>query len=136
LGDHRARARPGGEYTARLLPSFKEYVMESRITSKQVTFRRPFTLAGLDGIQPAGTYTVRTEEEMLDALSFIGWRQTSTTMVLYRDGGVEYAAIDPQELSEALVRDGDQGTDPPAAPAVAAGSHRRARDQMRRGGRS
>jgi hypothetical protein len=135
LGDHRAWARPGGKNTARLLPSSKEDVMESRITSKQVTFRRPFTLTALDGIQPPGIYTIRTEEEMLDALSFIGWRQISTTMVLHRDGGVEYAAIDPHELSEALVRDGDQGTDPPASPAVAAGN-RRARDQMRRGGRS
>ena len=110
--------------------------METRITSKSVTFRRPFTLAGLDGMQPPGTYTVRTDEEMLDTVSFIGWRQTATTLVLHRDGGVEYAVIDPQELRDALVRDGDQGTDPPAAPAAAASSNRRPRDQLRRGGRS
>jgi hypothetical protein len=110
--------------------------MERRTTSKQVTFRRPFALAGLDGTQPSGTYTIQTEEEMLDTLSFVGWRQTGTNMVQHRDGGVEYAAIDPQELREALVRDGDQGTDPPAAPAVAAGRNRRTRDQLRRGGRS
>ena len=110
--------------------------METRITSKSVTFRRPFTLSGLDGMQPPGTYTVRTDEEMLDTVSFIGWRQTATTLVLHRDGGVEYAAIDPQELRDALVRDGDQGTDPPAAPAAAASSNRRPRDQLRRGGRS
>jgi len=109
--------------------------MESRTTSKIVNFRNSFTLSGLDGIQPPGTYTVRTEEEMLDTLSFIGWRQVGTTMVLHRDGGVEYAAIDPRELREALVRDGDQGTDPPAAPSVAERSNRRARDQLRRGGR-
>ena len=106
--------------------------MERRITGKQVTFRSPFTLAGLEGIQPPGTYTIRTEEEMLDTLSFIGWRQTGTTIELHRAGGVEYAAIDRQELSEALVHDGDQGTDPPASPAVAMGRNRRAR----RGGRS
>jgi len=109
--------------------------METRTTSRLVTFRKPFTLSGLDGTQPPGAYAVRTEEEMLDTLSVAGWRQTGCTLLLHRDGGVEYVAIDPQELREALVRDGDQGTDPPAAPAVAARSSRRARDQLRRGGR-
>ena len=105
--------------------------MDSRITSKFVIFRRPFTLSGLGGTQPPGTYTVRTEEEMLDTLSFVAWRQVGCTIVLHRDGAVEYAAIDPQELREALVRDGDQSTDPPAAPSVG----RRAREPLRRGGR-
>jgi hypothetical protein len=109
--------------------------MERRTTSKLVTFRKPFTLSGLDAIQPPGAYTVLTEEEMLDALSFVGWHQISTTLVLQRNGGVEYAAVDPQELREALVRDGDQGTDPPAAPSQAASGNRRVRDQLRRGGR-
>lgn len=109
--------------------------MEDRTTRKLITFRRPFTLSGLDGIQPPGTYTVRTEEKMLETLSFVGWRQISTTMVLHCNGGVEYAAIDPQELREALVHDGDQGTDPPASPSVAVSSGRRTREQLRRGGR-
>jgi len=109
--------------------------MERRTTSKLITFRKPFTLSGLDAIQPPGAYTVLTEEEMLDALSFVGWHQISTTLVLQRNGGVEYAAVDPQELREALVRDGDQGTDPPAAPSQAASGNRRVRDQLRRGGR-
>ena len=109
--------------------------MESRTTSKLIIIRRPFTLSGLSDIQPPGTYTVRTEEEMLGTLSVPGWRQISCTIVLHRDGGVEYAAIDQQELREALVRDGDQGTDPPGPPSVAERSSRRARDQLRRGGR-
>lgn len=109
--------------------------MQSRITIEQVTFRRAFTLSGVPGVQPPGTYTIRTEEQMLDTSSFIGWRHAGTTMFLHRDGGVEHAAIDRQELREALVRDGDQGTDPPAAPSVAMGSGRRARDPMRRAGR-
>lgn len=109
--------------------------MESRTTSKLVTFRKPFTLSGLGGTQPPGSYTVRTDEEMLDTLSFVAWRQVGCTMVMHRDGGVEYASVDPQELREALVHDGDQGIDPPAAPSVAKRSSRRARDQLRRGGR-
>jgi hypothetical protein len=106
--------------------------MESRITIEQVTFQRPFRLSGLQGIQRSGTYTVRTEEQMLDTFSFNGWRQAGTIMILHRDGGVEYAAINRQELREALVRDGDQGTDPPAAPAAAAVGSQLPREQMRR----
>lgn len=109
--------------------------MESRSTGKLVTFVRPFTLSGLDGIQPPGTYAINMEEEMLDTLSFAGWRQISCTILLHRDGGVEYADIDPQELSEALVCDGDQGTDPSASPSVVVSRGRRSRDQLRRGGR-
>lgn len=107
--------------------------MESRTTSKLVTFGRPFTLSGLDGIQSPGSYTVLMEEEMLDTLSFIGWRQTGCVIVLQRDGGEEHVAIDSQELREALVHDGDQGTDPPASPSVAVSRH--ARGHSRRGGR-
>jgi len=135
LGDHRAGARPGGAIAARLLPSFRKNIMESRTTSKLVTFRRSFTLSGLDGVQSPGIYTVRMEEEMLDTLSFTGWRQTGCIIVLHRDGVEEHAAIDSQELREVLVRDGNQGTDPPASPSVAIGRSRRARDQLRRGGR-
>ena len=102
--------------------------MERRITSKSVVFRKAFALSGLDGIQPPGSYIVRTEEEMLDTISFIGWRQIGTTLELHRDGGVEYAAVDVQELREVLVKDGDQGTDPPAAPSQAAVGDRRVRD--------
>jgi hypothetical protein len=93
--------------------------MESRTTSKTATFRRPFTLSGLDGIQLPGSYTILIEEEMLDTLAFVGWRQTGCAIVLRRNGGEEHVAIDPQELREALVHDGDQGTDPPAAPSPA-----------------
>ncbi len=107
--------------------------METRVTIEQVIFRKPFKLSGLHGSLPPGTYTIRTEEEMLDTFSFIGWRQAGTTMFLHRDGGVEYPVIDRQELHAALVRDGDQGTDPPAAPAAAAVSSSRPAEQMRRG---
>ena len=83
-----------------------------------------------------GTYTIHTEEEMLDTLSFVGWRQIGCAIVLHREGAEEHVTVDPQELREALVRDGDQGTDPPAAPSVAMGRNRRANGPMRRAGRS
>ena len=108
--------------------------METRTTTKLVTFRKAFVLSSLDGPQPPGTYMIHTEEEMLDTLSFVGWRQVGCAIVLHREGAEEYVTVDPQELREALVRDGDQGTDPPAAPSVAMGRSRPARDPMRRVG--
>lgn len=110
--------------------------MESRTTSMQVVFRKPFTLSTLSSLQPPGSYTIRMDEEMLDTLSFAGWRRTDCAIVLHSAGTTEYVPIDLQELREALVRDGDQGIDPPAAPAMAATRSRRVRDMMRRGGRS
>ncbi|HZQ40217.1 MAG TPA: hypothetical protein VFA87_05475 [Rhizomicrobium sp.] len=106
--------------------------MEIRTTTRLITFRNPFTLSALDGVYPAGDYTIRIEEQPLDTISFAGWRQTGCLLELFRDGAVEYVSVDPQELREALVSDGDQGTDPPAAPSVASRGSRGPRS----GGRS
>ena len=103
--------------------------MDNRCAGTQVSFRRPFMLAGLGGIQPPGTYMVQMQDEAPDSLSFVGWRRTGCTLVFHRAGAVKYAAVDAQDLREALVRDGDQSTDPPAAPATAH-CNRRVRQQF------
>lgn len=108
--------------------------MDSRTTRTLVTFRRPFTLSGLAGAQPAGSYTVRIEEEKLDTLSVEAWRQTSCIIVLRRGGAEEHAAIDAQELQAALARDLDQGDGVTEGPSPMDRS-RRSRDLLRRGGR-
>jgi hypothetical protein len=105
--------------------------MQTRTTSRQVTFVKPFRLAGLEAVQPPGTYTVSVEEEQLDVHSFIGWRQISATLQLAADGATEHVAIDVNDLREALLRDTDQTTDPPAAPAVAAARNPRVREILR-----
>ena len=93
--------------------------MATRTSSKQVTFRRPFLLSGFDSIQPAGTYTVDTEEELIDALSFPAWKRVATMMQLTRDGATEYMPVDPDELSEAQTRDEAQlGTSSPPVTAT------------------
>jgi hypothetical protein len=94
--------------------------METRTIVKQVTFAKPFRLAGCEGVHPPGTFTLTLEEEQLDALSFIGWRQIAATLQLKRGGATEYWAINMQDLRQALLRDTDQSTDPPAAPAAMA----------------
>ncbi len=108
--------------------------MNSRTTRTLVTFRRPFTLAGLGGTQAAGSYTVRTEEERLDTLTLEAWRQTSCVIVLRRGGIEEHVDIDPQELRDALARDLDPGDGVTEGPSPMDRS-RRARDLLRRGGR-
>ncbi len=72
-----------------------------RTSRKTVTFRRPFSLSGLDEIQPAGTYTVETNEELLEAVSFPAWRRTMTVILLRPQGGTgrgQDLEIDPAEL--------------------------------------
>ena len=82
--------------------------MVTRTTSKLVEFHRPFLLSGFERLECAGIYTINTEEEMIDALSFPAWRRTATTMQLTRAGTTEYMPVDPDELHEALMRDGAQ----------------------------
>src|ERR1044072_7387639 len=101
--------------------------MESRTTISQVSFRKPFRLAGLDGEQPPGTYVVHRHEEMLDSLTTLGWRQTAATIEIRHDGGIYLVPIDSQEWRAALVQDGDQSTDPPSSPSVGARRPRQSR---------
>ena len=56
--------------------------MPLRTSRRNVTFRRPFALRGLEGMQPAGTYEVETDEELLEQLSFPVWHRTATTIRL------------------------------------------------------
>src|SRR5689334_20143201 len=50
----------------------------TRTTYQTVTFTRPFSLSGLDGAQPAGAYTVETDDELLQTLSFPAHRRLET----------------------------------------------------------
>lgn len=102
--------------------------MTTRMTSRVVTFQRPFILAGFDQVRPPGSYTVETEEEQIDSISFPAWKRTMTIMHLKDGVTTEYHPIDPGELQEALLRDEAQ-EDPatPPGPDSAAARHTRAR---------
>jgi hypothetical protein len=84
--------------------------MTVRTTSKTVTFMHPFNLSGrMDEVQPAGTYTVETDEEMLQTASLPAYRRISTLMRLpARTTGTmltQIVEINPVELGAALARD-------------------------------
>lgn len=83
--------------------------MPERTTSSLVTFLHPFSLAGVDEEQPAGTYTVQTVDEVLETLSFVAYRRLSTTIELpatgHATGQRQVTEIDPADLTQAQERD-------------------------------
>jgi hypothetical protein len=83
--------------------------MSVRTTSRSVTFRRTFSLQGVDGMQPPGTYTVETDEELIPSLTILAYRRIATTITLpVRNRGVvarQMSTIDPADLEAALARD-------------------------------
>ncbi|MGH7087080.1 MAG: hypothetical protein ACREFN_19085 [Acetobacteraceae bacterium] len=90
----------------------------NRTTLTHVVFARPFSLTGLDGLQPAGTYIIETEEELLEGLSFPAYRRTGTVMLLPAKPGSmitgQTVAVDPAELdaiAQASKTDPEQARD-------------------------
>jgi hypothetical protein len=83
--------------------------MSLHTTSKTITFARPFSLDGLDEAQPAGIYTVQTDEEPIEGLSFLAYRRVATVICLpLRRGGTrsfEAIPVAPDALDAALARD-------------------------------
>jgi hypothetical protein len=83
--------------------------MSLRTTSRTITFGRPFALDGLDETQPAGSYTVQTDEESIEGLSFLAYRRVATVIFLplpHRGtGSFQAIPVTPEALNAALARD-------------------------------
>ena len=78
--------------------------MLTRSQRTTIVFRRPFVMKGLDRPQPAGTYVIETEEELLEGLSFPAYRRVSTTMTLRAQAPgtvLQAQLVDPAELEKA-----------------------------------
>jgi hypothetical protein len=80
-----------------------------RTTKKTVTFTRPFTIKGVDEVLPAGVYSVETDEEPVENISFVAYRRISTLLHVPGKPGdrvlTRMLTIDPKELDAALERD-------------------------------
>jgi hypothetical protein len=80
-----------------------------RTSKKTVTFRKPFVLGGFDEVLPAGHYSVETDEELLEGISFPVYHRTLTVIHLQpktnKPGLTRVLTIDPNELDAALMRD-------------------------------
>ncbi len=83
--------------------------MTTRTSSRTVEFRNAFFLRGMDTMQPAGRYTVDTDEEQLDTRDGGAYRRVGTWIWLSSElanrGVVRMASIDPVELEAALALD-------------------------------
>ena len=95
-------------FLADLLDFSPEAEIAMRTTRETVSFDLPFMLSGVDGRQPAGTYTVETEEELLEGPSFLTYRRVATTIYLplrhSAAGSMQAVAVDPGELDDARRR--------------------------------
>ena len=83
--------------------------MTARTTTSFVTFSYPFVISGYDDELPAGHYEVVVEEELLEGLSFEGYRRTASYLRISGRGGqagrTEMRPIDPGDLEAALALD-------------------------------
>ena len=80
--------------------------MTVRTKTRDVTFHRPFSLKGVDAALPAGTYSVETDEELLEQLSFTAYHRVATS-IRVPTGGNSYQIfrVDPEDLDAAEKRD-------------------------------
>jgi hypothetical protein len=76
-----------------------------RTTRESITFDHPFSLMAVDKLQPAGTYALDIDEELIEGLSFLAYRRVATTIYLPliqgNYGSVQAIRVDPQELTAA-----------------------------------
>lgn len=83
--------------------------MTTRTSTKTVTFKQPFTLRGLDRAFPAGDYTVETDEELIQGLSFPVYRRVLSQIHLRtvpeHPGCSQVLKIDQHDLDDALARE-------------------------------
>ena len=56
--------------------------MTLRSKRESVTFKHPFRIRGVDGVLPAGTYQVITDEELIEGLSFAAFRRVATMILV------------------------------------------------------
>lgn len=79
--------------------------MTMRTSRETVTFKQPFTLSGIEGDLPPGTYDVETDEVLIADLSFVAWRRVATTIHLRRAGVSQAHRVDAVDLDASLLRD-------------------------------
>jgi hypothetical protein len=103
----RAPPPPTPKWSTPAPASSQAEVMPSRSHRAELVFHLPFRLKGSAAPEPAGTYTVETEEELIEGLSFPAWRRVSTTLTRQAMGSATIQAlpITPQELAELQAAD-------------------------------
>lgn len=83
--------------------------MPDRTKRSIVHFSSPFTIAGLEGIHPPGDYAVVEDEDLIETLSWQGYRRVATFIhlpaIATRSSVRQMVPIEHAELEAALERD-------------------------------
>lgn len=84
--------------------------MPDRTTRSIVHFSSPFSLTGLGGIQPPGDYAVDEDEDLIEGVSWLGYRRVATFIhvpaIASPSATRQMVPIDHAELQAALAGDG------------------------------
>jgi hypothetical protein len=79
--------------------------MTTRSRRETVHFKHSFRIAGIDRLLPPGAYEVVTDEEMIEGLSFPGFRRVATMMMVPcaapRQSATEMISIGSIDLADA-----------------------------------
>ncbi|WP_417841676.1 hypothetical protein [Terasakiella sp.] len=83
--------------------------MTTRTHTETVTFHHPFKLDETINTQPAGSYQIDTDEELIEGLSFVAYKRTQTIIHLHsksKNSSLTRAlTIKASLLKQALERD-------------------------------
>jgi hypothetical protein len=83
--------------------------LSTRTKQYTVHFAAPFSLSGVEEIQPPGDYAVAEDEELIDGISWLAYRRVATFIHLPAISSSsmtsQLVAIDPPELAVALQQD-------------------------------
>jgi hypothetical protein len=81
----------------------------TRTRREKVHFKHPFRIKGVDRLLPPGAYEVVTDEEMIEGLSFPGFRRVATMIMVPgaapHVSTVEMISISSVDLSNAQRND-------------------------------
>jgi len=85
--------------------------MTIKVTRTTVLFNGPFSLRNVEGIQPAGSYAVCVEEELIEGLSQAAYRRVSTTIQIQMpspsssNAQSRFISVDQTDLDATLMKD-------------------------------
>ena len=85
--------------------------MVTRSERTVLSFTKPFTLHGIDGIQPAGDYVVDTDYEPIEGISRLAYRRVGMIIHLPSVSAAAYArqlvSLNQRDLDAAFKMDKD-----------------------------
>lgn len=80
--------------------------MTIKTTRTVVSFNEPFSLRNVEGVQPAGSYAVCFEDELIEGLSHAARRRISTTIQIpSTSSSPRLVAIQQTDLDATLMKD-------------------------------